>query len=507
MKTKRSKKKRIIFCTTVLVFCVGTGIFLVRKIPATKKSTPVVKNNAIALERMDLNESISATGTLSAKNSKSVSANLNGLTIRSVKYEVGDTVKKGDTLVTFDVSELQEALTDAKEELSLTTEEVNQTVSDAETALSDANSTYSDSKSSAESAIKKTKANVTSAKKKVQSLKKQLKKASAAQKQAIKEQLTAAKNTLEQAKNTYDEAVSQKKNTEKQNRSGVANASSSLKKAQNNRKKTLKEANAKVSAAQEALDNASITAPISGTITVINVQSGDVYNGETIMQIDNTDSFVVSTTVDEYDISNVEKGQKAIILTEATNEDNLEGTVTFVAPSAGSSVSSSQNSNAMSASSSSDGYEVQITLNDTDERLKIGMTAKCSIILSQAEDVYAVPYDAIHKNDQKQDVIYVTDDADDTENYDEIVVTKGLETDYYVEISSDSLTQTQNLYVIIPTDETVSPSSGESSDSDFSFPMGGNSDDGTMRGGGFQRNNGSGNGGSKGMPNNAPPSK
>ena len=38
---------------------------------------------------------------------------------------------------------------------------------------------------------------------------------------------------------------------------------------------------------------------------------------------------------------------------------------------------------------------MKIKIKTNDERLKIGLTAKCSILLKEADDVYAVPYDAI----------------------------------------------------------------------------------------------------------------
>lgn len=47
------------------------------------------------------------------------------------------------------------------------------------------------------------------------------------------------------------------------------------------------------------------------------------------MQIEDVHSFVVTSSVDEYDINNVETGQKVVILTEATGEEELEGEITL----------------------------------------------------------------------------------------------------------------------------------------------------------------------------------
>lgn len=85
------------------------------------------------------------------------------------------------------------------------------------------------------------------------------------------------------------------------------------------------------------------------------------------------------------------------------------------------------------------------------------MTAKCSIVLEEVADVYAVPYDAVHTNSDGKSVIYVMDSASSSQK--EIVVTKGMESDYYVEISSDELSE--GISVLLPSDTTSSASTSE----------------------------------------------
>lgn len=133
----------------------------------------------------------------------------------------------------------------------------------------------------------------------------------------------------------------------------------------------------------------------------------------------NSCSYTVSTSVDEYDISDVSVGQRVVILTEATGEDEIEGEITFVAPTTGSSSLSSGTQSGDSGgagsfstsgtSTSGSGYEVKIAVKTNDERLKMGLTAKCSIILEEADNVYAVPYDAVHENSDGTTVVYVSE--------------------------------------------------------------------------------------------------
>ena len=104
-----------------------------------------------------------------------------------------------------------------------------------------------------------------------------------------------------------------------------------------------------------------MTALMDGVVTTLNVSVGDTYTGGTIAELDDTSGYTITTSVDEYDISDVKKGQRVVILTEATDEDELEGVVTFVAPSTGNSSSAETTGNAGNrGNSSSHCYEVRI---------------------------------------------------------------------------------------------------------------------------------------------------
>lgn len=94
--------------------------------------------NTVCLARMVLTKSVSATGTIQSKTSKTVSTQVNGVEIKQVKVSVGDSVKKGDVLVTFDESDLQEALSDAQENLADTRDEAARNLSNVREQLNEA---------------------------------------------------------------------------------------------------------------------------------------------------------------------------------------------------------------------------------------------------------------------------------------------------------------------------------------------------------------------------------
>ena len=250
--------------------------------------------------------------------------------------------------------------------------------------------------------------------------------------EAAYEQAKAEYDRVEQSKQNYENAKQQK--TEKKDaydnaETEVSNAYSKYEAAQNEAAKqnaknaetitdrkeeysitatetsnNLENQKNKVDQVADKLDDCVVTSPISGVVTSVLVEVGDTYKGEEIAIIQDSENFVVDATVDEYDISDIAKGMKAVIKTDATGDEELEGEVTFVAPTPNSTQGNAGNS------SNTSNYSIQITLKDKNERLRVGMTAKTSIILGSASDVYAVAYDCVETDQEgAQKVVLVSD--------------------------------------------------------------------------------------------------
>ena len=228
---------------------------------------------------------------------------------------------------------------------------------------------------------------------------------------------------------------------------------------------------------QDSLDNYIVTAPISGLITAVNAQEGNGYQATTgaLFTVQAVETYEVTTQVDEYDINNVKVGQKVAIMTDATGEDELEGRVTFIAPTA----------TAATGNSTSNTFEVKVDVINKDERLRLGMSARLNILVDTHSNVLAVPYDAIEEKDGGKTVIYVVDKTAEEEkkkdeekpiitiigadglikksddkdkpdkpgsplgrdNAKEIPVQIGLERDYYTEIISNEITEGMTVLV------------------------------------------------------------
>ena len=488
-------RKATVCAAVVLVLAVTAAIAMPRLFKPDNIAQGSAKPNAIRLSKMNLAKSVSATGTLESSNSKTVTANVNNISVKKVLVTAGDAVKKGDELVVFDESDLKDAAEEAQQNLEDARSEAARSVLSARNKLSDAQETFAEEKAKQAKKAAEAKSEKSRAEKQVSKLKRQFAAAGDANERAkLSEQLAKAEEAKKQADTAYENALESQSASNKQNQSGIESAKEALETAQRNGEKSIKEAKRQQKQAKKSLAQCFVIAPMDGTVTSVSVEEGAVYTGGAIMQIEDITSFVVSSSVDEYDISSVKKGQKVVILTEAAGEEEVDGEITFVAPVMGSSQTQQAGSSSVgSASTESSGCEIKIKVKGSNDALKLGMTAKCSIILEEAEGVLAVPYDAVHTSKDGSKVIYVQKESasegeDAASDYEEVTVTVGMESDYYVEVSGDGLRE--GMRVLIPTDETVSPSE-ENGEKDTAFLFGG----GMPEGMGGNPHEGKGNGG------------
>ena len=236
---------------------------------------------------------------------------------------------------------------------------------------------------------------------------------------------------------------------------------------------------------EELLEDSVVRAPISGVITSLNVHRGDEFAERTktdICVIQDDSSYIAKGNVDEYNISKVQEGMRALIKTQATGEDKLEGNVTFVSPVPAGQTSQTSAAASGTASAGQTGgvvYPVEIRLAGRDDRLRLGMTAETSLVINKRDRVLVVPYDCIDKDKYGNDCVYIAlgevpkgSDAGDMSlesqlggmmgaaqapedvETKKVMVQVGLETDYYVEITSDEIKEGDKVLVINKDDDT-----------------------------------------------------
>lgn len=133
---------------------------------------------------------------------------------------------------------------------------------------------------------------------------------------------------------------------------------------------------------QDAMNNYTITAPISGTIIEKDAKVGDaVKAGDTLCIVYDLSYLEMSINVDELQISSISVGQKVQITADAVPDKTYVGTVTRV------SMKGTSNGGTTT-------YPVTIRIDDTDG-LRPGMNANAEIVVAEANNALVVPNAAV----------------------------------------------------------------------------------------------------------------
>ncbi len=154
-------------------------------------------------------------------------------------------------------------------------------------------------------------------------------------------------------------------------------------------------AQANVEAAQATVNNMNIIAPFSGTVVVLDNQQGDLVNtGDEAAVIVNSSQYYVDVLIDETQISQVKVGDTAAVTFAAVSGLNISGKVTSINPIG---ITSSGVVN----------YTVRVTLDKTDPQILIGATADAVITVSQPQSMLTVPVLAVQNDAQGEYVIRI----------------------------------------------------------------------------------------------------
>lgn len=189
---------------------------------------------------------------------------------------------------------------------------------------------------------------------------------------------------------------------------------------------------------QDTLADATITAPVSGVVTAVYAEEGQPGNG-LLFVIEDTDALKITTNIREYDVGNIEVGMPVVIRSDATGDKEISGTVTYIAPAA----NKTENGNTLTADDSTVEFEAEVQVNDADSGLRIGMNTRLTVLLEERDNVYGVPYDAVVEKADGSEVVYAVEPSSEKEGsyvVTEVPVTTGLETDFYIEVSGDGIT-------------------------------------------------------------------
>lgn len=133
---------------------------------------------------------------------------------------------------------------------------------------------------------------------------------------------------------------------------------------------------------QEAMDNYTITSPISGTIIEKNAKAGDALtSGADLCTIYDLSYLVMVINVDELQVSSLSVGQSVQVTADAVPDKVYNGTVTRVSMKGNSSGGTTT-------------YPVTVRIDETDG-LRPGMNANAEIVVAEAKNTLSVPNAAV----------------------------------------------------------------------------------------------------------------
>ena len=538
-RTKKKSKKKVIALTSVGVLAAVGGLALYGSAMGRTSAENAKQLSTVTVEKHDLKQKVTVTGTVESKETTSVKSELAGTKFKSVKVKVGDRVKKGDVIAELDDTDLKVQLAAAQKSLdnaiavsdiSLKAAQrgyddavadkdtssargvrgINEAQNEYDKAVSDRTSAYNayNAAVDARTAAEQTSAEAAQAaadsagyinglKQAVKTAKKEADSASvefdrlALDKETTAEELETAKKSRDEARAAYDDAndalsaaqtelallneyaatcaqetsgavlyekelyagLSSADKLVEQARLGTENAADSKNDTDREYEKVIAQnldaldtaklnSDDSLTAPRKQVDDISaeiekcvIKAPCDGVVTSVSAEEGETYQGGEIAVIQDDSSYKVSASVDQYDIAKISQDMDAEISVQAIGSSPLEGKLSFVSPTPAPAALTENG-----AVSSTD-YPIEAAFTGEEKDLRIGMSAKLVIVTDEKKDVLAVPDNYIQKDDNGW---FVTVRGEGTEK-DTIYVEKGLETDYYTEISGNGISEGMEL--------------------------------------------------------------
>lgn len=335
----------------------------------------------------------------------------------------GTEVKKGDTLVVFDPSEVNKGVVDAESRLQMAFANLEKMEAQHQSDLEELNADYK----------------VTEISQKISKIRFE----SAAYEADIKKKeiqlnLEKANIALQRAKEQIDNRVKIQNEELKQEKLSI----------QRDRER-LTEAN-------ETLKQLFVISPSSG-IAIINqnwttgnkFQIGDqTWNGYQLIQLPDLETLRANVKINEVDISKISKGLDVEIKPDAFSDSVYSGVVSSVANLAVNK----------DGSSKIKVFPVEIDINETSEKLLPGLSVSCKIIVGKVENALLLPIDAlqvtanetfVYKRAGKGFEKVLVETGVNNSNY--VIITKGLaENDrvalsnpYQAEEKADTKTETE----------------------------------------------------------------
>lgn len=461
------KKKKIWIPIVVIVALLAVGgVFAVKTLHKVKQDMQEAMNELaggngelFTAEKQDVEQTITTSGNIMGLESDAYVSPVTAK-VKEVPVESGQTVKKGDILLTYDESELGDNL----ERVEIQAETERAAGNQSYEAVNEAAGKVSAAKKKSETLkeeIKKLKKEVSSLQEEAEEYQEQLEAATAKQAQVQIPGVTPqsseegasqeaggtetedgeeedGEEDLDEIRKAYKK-VSNKLNeksaklAEKQSslaeQQAIISANQDVKvsasaQAQINASNRLSQMN--VQSAQDSLAaaKAGLVAEHDGIVDTVNIMKGTYANETmTVMTVIRSDRLGVEFAISKDDLGSIAVGQKAKV---DVSGSMYEGTVEFI-----SRIASSDSPYTAATGSSAGGtIKGRILIDNPDDKLFVGVSAKVYIEVGKAKQAIVVPFQSVN-TDIDGDFVLIVNDENLIERRD---VKVGLFSDEYCQI-------------------------------------------------------------------------
>jgi HlyD family secretion protein len=200
-------------------------------------------------------------------------------------------------------------------------------------------------------------------------------------------------------------------------------------------------AQAAVDAAQASLDHAQLLAPFAGTITEVDVKTGDLVNqGDAAFRVDDLSSNYIDLEISEVDLASLKVGQQATVEFDAIPDKQYTGEVTEIGMVG-------------SVSQGVVNYPVTVKVTNADQNIRPGMTASVTITTDQVDNALLVPNKALRTVNGQRTVTVLFEGQQIS-----VPVTVGLTGDSMSQVISDQLREGDTVVVNGATSTTTASS-------------------------------------------------
>jgi len=368
-------KKKLIIPAVILVLAAGGAGYYFKFVK--DKDVLTVESGKVA--KMDLNQAVSANGEIKPKKSVNISSNAMGRIVSMPVHE-GDHVKQGDLLIRLESIQTEADVKAAEAMLDAAQSETEGMAAQLRASEAGVNS--------AKAEIRRADTDVARAKLSLDRAQ-----------QLLKEGLLSNEQ-FEKFKSDYDFTVISLNAAN----AHLAQAEAQVAQVQNSKEQStirIAQQRAALVRAKDSFSKTTITAPLSGIITYLPVNEGEIaiigvqnQPGTSLMTIADLSVITAEVKVDETDIVNVRIGQEAKIKVDALGDKELIGHVTEVGNSALNKSGNSGGNNGNSGQEAKD-FKVVITLDQPLKELRPGLSCTATIITASTKQVLSIPIQAL----------------------------------------------------------------------------------------------------------------